>query len=92
MKIQIKSILGSLLFEGDFSCLADAVTAAVRASADLSFAHSLVSALHVGFCYIGGNNRVFHFLDFFAEYPGKEFVKYFFHVIEFRFVILFWPS
>ena len=38
MKIQIKSIPGSVLFEGDFSCLADAVQAAVESSADLSSA------------------------------------------------------
>jgi uncharacterized protein YjbI with pentapeptide repeats len=36
MKIQIKSIWGSLLFEGDFSCMADAVKAAVASRADLS--------------------------------------------------------
>ena len=39
MKIQIKSIAGSLLFEGDFSCIADAVTAAVKNSANLSYAN-----------------------------------------------------
>jgi hypothetical protein len=38
MKIQIKSIGGSLLFEGDFSCLADAVTAAVKSRANLQYA------------------------------------------------------
>jgi hypothetical protein len=37
MKIEIKSWLnGSVLFEGDFSCLADAVKAAVKAGANLS--------------------------------------------------------
>jgi hypothetical protein len=35
-KIQIKSIAGSILFEGDFSSLADAVKAAVKSGADLS--------------------------------------------------------
>jgi hypothetical protein len=35
MKIQIKSIAGSLLFEGDFSCMAEAVQAAVSSSANL---------------------------------------------------------
>ena len=38
MKIQIKSIGGSILFEGDFSCVAKAVEAAVKSSADLSSA------------------------------------------------------
>ncbi len=37
MKIEIKSwVTGSVLFEGDFSCLADAVRAAVKSRADLS--------------------------------------------------------
>jgi len=35
MKIQIKSIAGSVLFEGDFSCIAEAVNAAVKSSANL---------------------------------------------------------
>jgi hypothetical protein len=39
MKIQIASIFGSVLFEGDFECLADAVKAAVKAKADLSYAN-----------------------------------------------------
>jgi hypothetical protein len=40
MKIEIKSWLnGSILFEGDFSCLAEAVKAAVKARADLSRAN-----------------------------------------------------
>ena len=40
MKIEIKSWLtGSVLFEGDFSCLADAVKAAVARSANLSYAN-----------------------------------------------------
>ena len=30
MKIQIKSIAGSILFEGDFSCIADAVKSAIK--------------------------------------------------------------
>jgi len=39
MKIEIKNwMTGSVLFEGDFSCLADAVKAAVKSSADLSYA------------------------------------------------------
>ena len=38
MKIQIKSIMGSLLFEGDFSCLSDAVSVAVKKHTDLSSA------------------------------------------------------
>jgi hypothetical protein len=39
MKIQINYIWGSLLFEGDFSCMADAVKAAVKAQANLSGAN-----------------------------------------------------
>jgi hypothetical protein len=40
MKIQITSwINGSVLFEGDFSCIADAVRAAVKSSADLRYAN-----------------------------------------------------
>lgn len=39
MKIQIKSIAGSVLFEGDFSCISGAVKAAVKSSADLSYAN-----------------------------------------------------
>jgi hypothetical protein len=39
MNIEIKSICGSLLFSGDFSCLADAVTAAVKAGANLYWAN-----------------------------------------------------
>jgi hypothetical protein len=35
MKIQINSIWGSLLFEGDFSCMADAVKVAIAARANL---------------------------------------------------------
>ncbi len=35
MKIQIKSIAGSILFEGDFSCVKNAVLAAIKSSADL---------------------------------------------------------
>jgi len=35
MKISIKSIAGSLLFEGDFSSLAEALNAAIKSSADL---------------------------------------------------------
>ena len=38
MKIEIKSIGGSVLFEGDFSCIADAVNAAIKSSADLRYA------------------------------------------------------
>ena len=39
MKIEIKSWLtGSVLFKGDFSCIADAVKAAAKSSADLSSA------------------------------------------------------
>jgi len=38
MKIEIKSIYGTLLFEGDFSCIANAVKAAIKAKADLSSA------------------------------------------------------
>jgi uncharacterized protein YjbI with pentapeptide repeats len=36
MKIQINSVFGSALFEGDFACLADAVTAAVKQGANLT--------------------------------------------------------
>ena len=39
MKIQIKSIMGSLLFEGDFSCLSDAVSVAVKKHTDLRYAN-----------------------------------------------------
>ncbi len=39
MKIKIKSLAGSVLFEGDFSCLADAVKAAVGSGANLSGAN-----------------------------------------------------
>ena len=39
MKIEIKSIFGKLLFEGNFSCIADAVKAAIKAKADLSYAN-----------------------------------------------------
>jgi hypothetical protein len=39
MNIEIKSIYGSLLFSGDFSCLSDAVTAAVKAMANLAGAY-----------------------------------------------------
>ena len=39
MKIQIKSIYGELVFEGDFSCIADAVRAAISSRADLSRAN-----------------------------------------------------
>ena len=35
MQIQIKSIMGRLLFEGDFSCLSDAVSVAVKKHTDL---------------------------------------------------------
>ena len=38
MKIQIKSIYGKLLFEGDFSTMAEAVASAIKGKADLSFA------------------------------------------------------
>ena len=38
MKIQITSILGSLLFEGDFSSVADAVKAAAKSYVDLRYA------------------------------------------------------
>ena len=36
MKIEIRSIAGSLLFEGDFGCLKDALVAAVKSGASLS--------------------------------------------------------
>ena len=39
MQIQIKSIMGRLLFEGDFSCLSDAVSVAVKKHTDLSSAN-----------------------------------------------------
>ena len=39
MKIEIKSIFGKILFEGDFSCIADAVTSAVKQKANLSGAN-----------------------------------------------------
>jgi len=39
MKIQIKSTIGSVLFEGDFSSVAEAVKAAVKSSADLRSAN-----------------------------------------------------
>jgi hypothetical protein len=35
VKIEIRHVLGSVLFEGDFSCLADAVKAALKAGANL---------------------------------------------------------
>ena len=39
-RIEIKSWLtGSVLFEGDFSCISEAVTAAIRAKANLSYAN-----------------------------------------------------
>ncbi len=39
MKIQIKQkVLGSVLFEGDFSCIADAIKAAIKSSADMRYA------------------------------------------------------
>ena len=38
MKIQIKSVFGNLLFEGDFSNFAEAVASAIKSSADLSYA------------------------------------------------------
>ena len=38
MKIEIKSIYGELIFEGDFSCVAEAVKAALGAKKSLSFA------------------------------------------------------
>jgi hypothetical protein len=39
MKIEIKSLAGSLLFEGDFSSLAEAVVSAVKKGADLGGAN-----------------------------------------------------
>jgi hypothetical protein len=39
MKIQIKSVFGKLLFEGDFSTVAEAVTAAIKGSANLRYAN-----------------------------------------------------
>ena len=39
MKIQIKSILGKVLFEGDFESVAKAVVAAVKSSANLRYAN-----------------------------------------------------
>ena len=39
MKIEIKSWLnGSIIFEGDFSCIAEAVKSAIKSSADLRYA------------------------------------------------------
>ena len=38
MKIKIKSILGSVLFEGDFTSLQDCLVAAIKSRADLSWA------------------------------------------------------
>jgi len=36
MKIEIKSIASKILFEGGFSCIAEAVSAAIKSRADLS--------------------------------------------------------
>ena len=38
MKIQIKSVAGSVLFEGYFSCIAEAVKSAIKSSVDLRYA------------------------------------------------------
>ena len=57
MKIEIKSWFnGSVLFKGDFSCLADAVTAAVKSGADLSGAdlsRAYLSGANLGRAYLG---------------------------------------
>ena len=39
MKIEIKSLAGSVLFEGDFSSLAEALMAAVKSRANLTDAN-----------------------------------------------------
>ena len=39
MKIEIKHVLGSVLFEGDFSCIKEAVVAAIKAGVSLSGAN-----------------------------------------------------
>ena len=53
MKIEIKSFLtGSILFEGDFSCLSEAVTAAVKARAYLSGAN--LSGANLSRAYLSG--------------------------------------
>ena len=39
MKIELKTLAGSVLFEGDFSCLSDAVTAAVKGGVRLAGAN-----------------------------------------------------
>ena len=52
MKIEIKSVLGALLFEGDFSCLSEAVSAAVKARADLSRAY--LSGADLSGAYLSG--------------------------------------
>jgi len=55
MKIEIKSWLnGSVLFEGDFSCLADAVSAAVKSGANLSWAN--LSRADLGGANLSGAN------------------------------------
>jgi uncharacterized protein YjbI with pentapeptide repeats len=53
MKIEIKSwATGSVLFEGDFSCIADAVTAAVKSGANLSGAN--LSGANLSRAYLSG--------------------------------------
>ena len=55
MKIEIKSWFnGSVLFKGDFSCLADAVTAAVKSGANLSGAN--LSGADLSRAYLSGAN------------------------------------
>ena len=39
MKIEIKSLAGSILFEGDFASIADALVAAVKGNANLDGAN-----------------------------------------------------
>ena len=54
MKIQIKSIAGSILFEGDFSCLKDALLSAIKSRANLLDAN--LSGADLSCAYLSGAN------------------------------------
>ena len=54
MKIQIKSLAGSILFEGDFSAVKDALLAALKNDADLRGAY--LGGANLGGAYLRGAN------------------------------------
>ena len=61
MKIEIKTLAGSVLFEGDFSCLSEAITAAVKGGVRLAGAN--LEGAYLAGANLAGANLAWAYLE-----------------------------